>query len=183
MRMASILVAASAMIGAASAQTHEFGPATGATLPPISASDQSGRTRDLASLSGERGLVLLVTRAADWCPYCQAQLIGLEGARTQIEARGWRLAAITTDTVPELARFTESRDIGFPILSDEPSQIVRALDLLDPTQPPGRRHNGLPVPTLLFVSPDGVVRAKLGDANYRVRPAPEVVLHTLDSLR
>lgn len=183
MRFVSLIVALVAMAGAAAAQTHAFGPAVGAKLPPITAADQSGRARDLASLGGKQGLVLLVTRSADWCPYCQVQLIGLEGVREQIDQRGWKLAAITTDTVPELARFTERRGIGFPILSDEPASVVRALNLLDPTQPPGARHNGLPVPTLFFVSPKGVVRAKLGDANYRVRPAPEVVLQTLNTLK
>jgi peroxiredoxin Q/BCP len=167
----------------AEAQTHEFGPAVGATLPTMSAQDQSGATRTVSSLAGRNGLVLLVTRSADWCPYCQQQMIGLEGVRAQIEQRGWRLAAITTDTMEELATFERRRDIGYPMLSDEQAQIVRQLDLLDPTQPPGRRHNGLPVPTVFFISPQGEVLAKLGDANYRVRPAPEVVLSTLDSLR
>jgi peroxiredoxin len=183
MRFLSLFVAAAAIIGAASAQTHNYGPAVGATLPVIEAQDQDGARRSVASLAGERGLVLLVTRSADWCPFCQAQLIGLEAVRAQIEQRGWKLAAITTDTVEELARFDQRRSIGYTMLSDEQAQIVRQLDLLDPTQPPGRRHNGLPVPTILFVSPQGEVRAKLGDANYRVRPVPAVVLSTLDSLR
>jgi peroxiredoxin len=181
--LAGLALGAALLATPAAAQTHNFGPAVGATLPAISAQDQTGAERTVASLAGENGLVLLVTRAADWCPYCQAQMIGLEGVRAQIEQRGWKLAAITTDTVEQLARFDQRRNVGYTMLSDEQARIVRQLDLLDPTQPPGRRHNGLPVPTILFVSPQGEVRAKLGDANYRVRSAPEVVLSTLDSLR
>jgi peroxiredoxin len=181
--LVGLALAAALMVSPALAQTHGRGPAVGSTLPAISASDQTGAQRAVASLSGERGLVLAITRAADWCPYCQAQMIGLEGIRAQIEQRGWKLATISTDTVEELAQFQRRRSIGYTMLSDEQAQIVRQLDLLDPTQPPNRRHNGLPVPTILFVSPQGEVRAKLGDANYRVRPAPEVVIATLDSLR
>lgn len=169
--------------GPASAQSHDLGPAIGASLPAMSAQDQGGVARDVSALGGERGLVLLVTRAADWCPFCQRQMIGLEQVRPQIEQRGWRLASITTDTVDELARFQRARNIGYTMLSDEQAELVRQLDLLDPTQPPGRRHNGLPVPTLLFVSPEGEVLAKMGDADFRVRPAPEDVLTTLDELR
>lgn len=180
--IASFVVATLALVSAASAQTHTLGPAIGATLPMIEAPDQDGATRSLSSLAGPNGLVLLVTRSADWCPFCQVQMVGLEGMRGEIERRGWRLAAITTDTIAEHARFAAMRDIGYPMLSDAQAAIVRQLGLLDPTQPPGSRHNGLPVPTLLFVSPEGVVRAKLGDANYRVRPAPETVLATLDGL-
>ncbi|MGQ0531847.1 MAG: peroxiredoxin family protein [Caulobacteraceae bacterium] len=185
MRIArTFLVAMFALVATpAMAQTHNFGPAVGATVPAIEAQDEAGARRSLSSLAGQNGLVLLVTRSADWCPFCQAQLVGLEGIRAQIEQRGWKLAAITTDTVEELARFDARRSIGYTMLSDEQAQIVRQLDLLDPTQPPGRRHNGLPVPTIFFLSPQGEVRARLGDANYRVRPAPEVVLATLDALR
>jgi peroxiredoxin len=186
MRILAGLVVALALTAAAApafAQTHNIGPAVGATLPTISAPDQTGATRTVGTLGGENGLVLLVTRAADWCPYCQQQLIGLEGIRAQVERRGWKIATISTDTVAELARFQQRRDIGYTMLSDEQAEIVRQLNLLDPTQPPGRRHNGLPAPTILFISPQGQVLAKLGDANFRVRPAPETVLATLDSLR
>lgn len=185
MRVFAGIVAAVALsfAAAASAQTHNMGPAVGATIPAISAPDETGATRALASLAGERGTVLLITRAADWCPYCQAQMIGLEGVRAPIEQRGYRIVTISTDSVEELANFERRRNIGYTMLSDEQAQVVRQLDLLDPTQPPNRRHNGLPVPTILILSPGGEVLAKLGDANYRTRPAPEVVLATLDRLR
>ncbi|MEZ5957632.1 MAG: peroxiredoxin family protein [Hyphomonadaceae bacterium] len=185
MRVLAGIVAAVALslAAAASAQTHNFGPAVGATVPAISAPDETGATRALASLAGENGTVLLITRAADWCPYCQAQMIGLEGVRAEIERRGYRIVTISTDSVEELAAFEHRRNIGYTMLSDEQAQIVRQLDLLDPTQPPNRRHNGLPVPTILVLSPGSEVLAKLGDANFRVRPAPEVVLSTLDGLR
>jgi len=170
------------MIGAASAQTHP-GPAVGATVPAISAPDETGATRTLASLAGPNGTVLLVTRAADWCPYCQQQMIGLEGARAAVEQRGFSIVTISTDTPEELARFDQRRTIGYTMLSDEQAAIIRQLNLLDATQAPSSRHNGLPVPTILILSPEGVVLAKLGDANYRVRPAPEVVLQTIDGFR
>jgi peroxiredoxin len=184
MRLLAGLGLAVALIAApAAAQTHNFGPAVGATLPAISAPDQTGAIRTLASLAGENGTVLLVTRAADWCPFCQAQMVQLEGARARIEQHGYRIVTISTDSVEELAAFDRRRNIGYTMLSDEQAQIVRQLNLLDPTMQPSRRHNGLPAPTILILSPQGEVRAKLGDANYRVRPAPEAVLATLDSLR
>lgn len=184
MRILVGLVLAAALAAApAMAQTHSSGPAVGATLPAISAADETGATRTLSALAGERGTVLLVTRAADWCPYCQAQMIGLEGIRAQVEQRGYRIVTISTDSVEELAHFDHRRNIGYTMLSDEQAQIVRQLDLLDPTQPPNRRHNGLPLPTILIVSPQGEVQARLGDANFRVRPAPEAVLSAIDALR
>jgi hypothetical protein len=42
------------------------GPAVGEKVPPFDAVDQNGQHRDLASLRGPRGLVLLFFRSADW---------------------------------------------------------------------------------------------------------------------
>ena len=43
-----------------------WGLAVGAEAPAIAAQDQSGAQRDLASLAGERGLLLFLNRSADW---------------------------------------------------------------------------------------------------------------------
>lgn len=43
-----------------------WGPAVGDTAPAIEAEDQDGTIRDLASLSGERGVLLVLSRSADW---------------------------------------------------------------------------------------------------------------------
>ena len=43
-----------------------WGPPVGATAPAIEAADQDGTLRDLASLCGERGVLLVLSRSADW---------------------------------------------------------------------------------------------------------------------
>ncbi len=43
-----------------------WGPAIGSTLPMLEAPDQAGVVRNLANLSGESGLLLLLSRSADW---------------------------------------------------------------------------------------------------------------------
>jgi len=179
--MRSMVLALSALALAGTASAHDQGPRVGATIPAIEANDQTGAARDLASLKGANGLVLVFTRSADWCPYCQRQLIGLEGVRAQIEARGWRIAAVTTDDVAELTRFARLRRIGYPLLSDEDYSLVRAYDIVDPAYE-GSRREGLPTPTIFFVSPQGQVLARLGDADFRVRPAPAPVVATIDGL-
>jgi len=42
------------------------GPAVGAHAPDFRLSDQNGRERDLRSLSGRKGLMLVFFRSADW---------------------------------------------------------------------------------------------------------------------
>ena len=50
----------------ADAYQDAWGPSVGDTIAPITAEDQEGKLRDLASLSGDKGLVLVVSRSAVW---------------------------------------------------------------------------------------------------------------------
>ena len=45
---------------------NAWGPAVGATLPVLQAPDQSGAPRNLENLAGEQGLLLFLSRSADW---------------------------------------------------------------------------------------------------------------------
>ncbi len=42
------------------------GPAVGASVPAFQLPDQNGQTRDLRSLTGPKGLMLVFFRSADW---------------------------------------------------------------------------------------------------------------------
>ena len=57
-----------ALTGGAWAQSFvdSWGPAVGTTAPAIEAEDQDGQVRDLQSLSGERGVLFVLSRSADW---------------------------------------------------------------------------------------------------------------------
>ena len=57
-----------ALAGAAWAESFvdSWGPAVGATAPAIEAEDQDGVVRDLESLCGERGVLFVLSRSADW---------------------------------------------------------------------------------------------------------------------
>lgn len=43
-----------------------WGPAAGTRLPVLEAPDQTGTVRTLGDLTGERGLLLFLSRSADW---------------------------------------------------------------------------------------------------------------------
>ena len=60
-------------------------------------------SRTLADVMGKNGVVLMFFRSADWCPYCQAQLIDMNGGVPEIEKRGYRVAALSYDS-PEILR-------------------------------------------------------------------------------
>ena len=51
---------------AADAYRDAWGPPVGDAVLPLAAEDQHGNLRDLAGLSGARGLLLLINRSAVW---------------------------------------------------------------------------------------------------------------------
>ena len=96
---------------------EELGPSVGARVPDIgSPPDQTGAPRNLQSLMGEKGLVLFFFRSAEWCPFCQAQMIDLNTALPALERRGYRMAGISFDSPQNLKTFIERRQIGYTLL-------------------------------------------------------------------
>lgn len=173
-----------ATAGAAMANPdYDLGPAIGTAAPPIGTPlDSSGKTRPLESLMGNKGLVLIFFRSADWCPYCQAQLIDLNGGAAEIEKRGYKLAGISYDAPEVAAKFVEKRALTYPLLSDPKSEIIERYKLLDPQYPPGHRAHGVPQPIIFILDRSGVIKAKLYEDNYKKRPPQGLVLETLDKV-
>jgi peroxiredoxin len=165
------------------ASGQEFGPAVGAAAPPIGTPpDQSGTPRSLASLMGERGLVLFFVRSADWCPYCQAQMIDLNAAVADIERRGYKMASISYDTPQILSTFVERRGIKYTLLSDPRSEVIDRYRLRDPQYQPGSRAYGVPRPIILVLDRSGTVKAKLYEETYQKRPPAALLVETLDKV-
>lgn len=166
------------------------GPAVGDAAPsPLDAADQTGEARTLADLAGAEGLVVYFSRAAAWCPVCQAQMVDINERLDDFFERGYGVAVVTTDTVEGAAGFAAREQIRYPILSDAESEIIRAWDVLDPQFPEGHRGHGLPFPTTYVLGTDGVVDAALYEAEvygqnggYRERVSVEAVLAALDGL-
>jgi peroxiredoxin len=161
----------------------DLGPAINAKAPDIGTPrDQTGQPRALPSLMGEKGLVLLFFRSADWCPYCQAQMMDLNTAVAGIERRGYRMAGISYDSPEILKTFIERRNIGYTLLSDPKSEVIDRYKLRDPQYPPGNRAYGVPRPIIFILDKNGVIKAKLYEETYTKRPPATLVIETLDRI-
>lgn len=158
------LFALTAALAAASPHT---GPAPGSPIPGFRLEDQSGTLRDFRSLRGPRGLMLVFTRSADWCPFCKAQLVELEEKRAMLERKGLRIAVITYDPRPALAHFAARRKIGYPLLSDPGSHVIRSFGILNDTVPPGTPGFGVPYPVTYIVDAKGIVKSKYFESDAR----------------
>jgi peroxiredoxin len=166
-----------------SASAEDLGPPVGIKAPDIGTRlDQTGKPRTLADVTGKNGLVLMFFRSADWCPYCQAQLIDVNGGVAEIEKRGYRVAALSYDSPEILQTFTAKRHIAFTFLSDPKSEVIDLYKLRDPQYPQGSRAYGVPRPIIFVLDKTGVIKAKLYEESFKVRPPVSAVISTLDEL-
>jgi peroxiredoxin len=172
-----------ALLGPLANSAEDLGPAIGTTAPDIGTRlDQLGRPHRLADLMGRNGLVLFFFRSADWCPYCQAQLIDVNGGVGEIEKRGYHVAGLSYDSPEILQAFTVKRHLTYTLLSDPKSEIIDRYKLRDPQYPPGSRAYGVPRPIIFILDPSAAIKAKLYEESFKNRPPVTAVISKLDEL-
>lgn len=158
-----------------------LGPMTGAKLPAFEARDAAGRLRAFDSLKGPNGLILVLFRSADWCPFCKAQLVDLQSGLAGFTRRGYGVAALSYDSPEALADFAGRRGIAFPLLSDPESRVIRAFGLLnDVDYPPGHYAHGVPYPVTFVVDSRGVITSRHTETEYAQRRTAASLLALLD---
>jgi peroxiredoxin len=168
---------------AVTAWAEDLGPAIGTTAPDIGTRlDQVGKPHRLPDLMGPNGLVLFFFRSADWCPYCQAQLIDVNGGIAEIEKRGYHVAGLSYDSPEILQAFSAKRHLTYTLLSDPKSEVIDRYDLRDPQYPPGSRAYGVPRPIIFVLDPQAMIKAKLYEESFKNRPPVAAVISKLDEL-
>lgn len=154
-----------ALCGAA--ETAKTGPAIGSRIPQFTAVDQDGRSQTFESLRGSKGLVLLFSRSADWCPFCKAQLQDLNQRLEEYRTRGLGVASVTSDTAAILKHYATRKGIKFPMLADSDAKVVRAFGILNETVPKDTPFYGAPYPGIYIVNERGLVKSKYFQADAR----------------
>lgn len=86
------------------------------------------------------------------------------------------------DSQEVLAAFHSEHGLGYPLLRDLAARHVIAYGVLNPEYPPGHQAYGIPLPGVLLVAPDGRIRAKFAEPDYRQRPAFEEIHRSLTGL-
>lgn len=156
--------------GATSAADSALGPAIGKEAPAFELVDQHGNKRGLAEFTKKGKTALVFFRSADWCPYCQKQLIELQADSKRYDEAGISVVAIGYDSPAVLAKFAAARKITYPLLSDGGSKTIDAYGLRNPA------GDGIPFPGTLLLDGQGIVRAKSFAEDYKVRQATDELL-------
>jgi peroxiredoxin len=72
------------------------------------------------------------------------------------------------------------RSIDFPLLSDPDAAVINRYGLFNAEDPRGR---AIPHPTTYVIDMEGVVRWKMTEVDYSIRPENEDILRELRALR
>jgi peroxiredoxin len=162
----------------------EPGPSVGVAFPyELDAPDQTGQRRTLESVMGEKGVAILFVRSADWCPFCQGQLVDANRHLAEFRAIGVNVVSISVDDVAEIAKFAAAQKIDYPMLADPSGDINLSLGIRDEQYPVGSAQFGVPRPTLYVVDRTGTIRLRYMEPTYRTRPDLGAVLGDVAALK
>ena len=112
----------------------------GANVPQYAALTLAG---DSVHVGGNEAPTVLNVWAT-WCTSCQEEMAALDSLRTQYQAKGLRVVAVSVDNgnIEKVRRFAESNHLGMTVAHDPMSSINQTFEVVG-------------VPTTFIVSRDG----------------------------
>ncbi len=172
--------------------------APGDVLEEFTLPDANGADVSLSELVADGPLVLVFYRGG-WCPFCNLALRQYQSQLVpQLGRYGATMAAISPQKPDESLSTVEKHALNFSVLSDASARVARRLgvafqqadDVLEAQRALGldiRQGNGegateLPMPTVLVVDRDRVVRFADVKPDYTSRTEVEAIVSALAEL-
>jgi peroxiredoxin len=175
----------------------KIGPPIGAPFPGFHLPDQDGNLVSLDSLLSEGPLILSLNRG-HWCPWCRLELRALAQIDDEARKLGAQVVSIIPETLAYSRRLIADNGLCFRVLTDLDLAYALSLGLMiwagDRIRalytksgldlPLFQKNEGwfLPIPATFLLGPDGVVRARFADPDFRKRMDPEDILSALHKL-
>jgi peroxiredoxin len=169
-------------------------PQVGDRMPPFLLPDHTGRLVSLKDLVGA-GPVAVSFARGHWCPYCRIAVSALAEIADDAMSLGAQIVVIVPDRQSFAARLQTETTAPFPILSDVDNGYALSLGLVfwvgeemrehmlarnaNPAESQGNDSWFLPVPATFIVAPDGIIKARHVDPDYRIRMELDAVLEAL----
>jgi peroxiredoxin len=108
--------------------------------------------------------------------------VQLTEIQNEFRAMGINIATITYDPIELLKEVELDRGIDFTLLQDIERRHVNAFGILNTQFEPDSRAYGVPYPGIFLLDTEGVVRFKIAEEDYRVRPDFADVLEAAEAL-
>ncbi|ACJ30862.1 Alkyl hydroperoxide reductase/ Thiol specific antioxidant/ Mal allergen [Shewanella piezotolerans WP3] len=167
----------------------------GQTIPSASLKDLNGNSVDIAKLTAGKPSIIFFYRGG-WCPFCNSQMGQLQAIEPQLLEMGYQLIGISPDTPEKLTASMTKQELSYTLLSDANLAASKAFGLAYFTSakttarytskmklenklwqtPTGESRLVLPVPAVYISDASGLVHFQYVNPNFRVRPAPELII-------
>jgi peroxiredoxin len=167
----------------------------GQTLPDITLKDLEGKAVNLTELVSQKPTVFFFYRGG-WCPFCNAQMGQLKAIEPKLIEMGFQLVGVSPDTPAQLKASVRDNKLDYLLLSDAHMAASQAFGLAYFTsaevtqiytqkmkvsnqlmaQTNGEMRLVLPVPAVYLMDTSGLVHFQYINPNYKVRPAPELII-------
>lgn len=139
----------------------------GETAPDFTLTAADGTTVTLSDLHGQSVIVYFYPAAGT--PGCTKQACDFRDSLQSLTVHGYHVLGISPDTPAKLAKFVQSQQLTFPLLSDPEHQVAEAWGAWGPKNLYGKLRDGL-IRSTVVVGPDQVVTL----ARYNVKATGHV---------
>lgn len=177
------------------ASAGESAPALGEALKPFMMPDHDGRLTSLSDLLVGKPLVMVFHRG-HWCPYCRMTIAALAEAHTRLATA--RIVAVSAEVQRYTRRIRAEAGAQFQFLSDIDAEYAASIGLAITIEPAlreilersgkrvpdfqGSKGWVLPIPAVFVLDPDGIVRARHVDPDYRRRMEIDDLVGAVEAL-
>lgn len=143
----------------------------GDIAPPFTLLDADQRPASLSDFAGGRVIVYFFPAAMT--PGCTIQAVDFDSALSDLAKAGYRVLGISPDTPQKLARFRDTEDLGFPLLSDPDREVLQAYSAYGTKMLYGKALEGV-IRSTFIVDVDAAGRGIVAVAQYNVRATGHV---------
>lgn len=155
----------------------------GTRFPAFTLPEVRGGQVTLSEVLKERRALILFYRGG-WCPLCNRQLAQLGQAYDSLAERGVEVLAISNEPVEKGKDVLNRLGPPFPLLLDEPGDVIGALGLTVESRDPlgwALRKRGYAKPAAALVGQEQRIVWSYVGKNYRDRPTLEMILRGVDA--
>ena len=157
--------------------------------------DENGRIVSLEDLAS-RGPVAVTFHRGHWCPYCRISINALVRAHDQVASEGGQIVAVMPDRQQFVSDLQVDSKAPFLVLTDMDNGYAMSLNLAiwvgeemrkiiaerhDVPRYPGQQFLGSADPGDVRGRPDGRIKARFVDPDYRKRMSIEDLLAAMRS--
>jgi peroxiredoxin len=179
----------------ASDENHVMPLLNGHQIPSLTLLDVDGKAVELSKLVAQKPTILFFYRGG-WCPFCNSQMGQLKAIEPKLIELGFQLVGISPDTPEKMRASMTEKKLDYLLLSDTSMAASQAFGLAYYTSekvtqtyqtklnvdntlfttPQGDKRLVLPVPAVYVADTTGLIHFQYVNPNYKVRPAPELIL-------